>query len=446
MVIGTDHSDRALIENEIHDLTAEALARAGLAGKRVLVIIPDHTRTAPIPLFFRLFHELLGQQVTALDYLVALGTHQPMDDAALSQLVGVEVRDGQAIPSRPHPHTSPLPHPRVFNHRWDLPETFATLGTITERETRALSNGMLSLDVPVKVNKMILDYDQLVVCGPVFPHEVVGFSGGNKYFFPGIAGLEMINVTHWLGALLTSMAIIGTPDTPVRRMIDRAALFIPVPTLCFALVMHGESLHGLYVGPMKEAWRAAADLSAQLDVVYVEHPFRRVLSVMPEMYDDLWTAAKGMYKLEPVVADGGEVVIYAPHIDEISYTHGKVIDEIGYHVRDYFVKQWDRFEHFPWGVLAHSTHLRGVGTYENGVERPRIQVTLATSIPEERCQRINLGYLDPATIDPDEWEGREEEGVLLVRQAGEMLYRVKCATQHATRKSEETRDPEYDPM
>jgi len=413
MVVGGGYEDSYIAEAEVHNLTAEALAQADLAGKRVLVIIPDQTRTAPIPLFFRLFHDLLGEQVAALDYLVALGTHQPMDDAALSQLVGVEVRDGQAGASR------------IFNHRWDLPGTFTTLGTITEQESRGLSNGMLSLDVPVEVNKMILDYDQLVVCGPVFPHEVAGFSGGNKYFFPGISGPEVINATHWLGALLTSMAIIGTPDTPVRRMIDRAASFIPVPTLCFALVMHGESLHGLYAGPMEEAWRAATKLSAQLDIVYVERPFRRVLSVMPEMYDDLWTAAKGMYKLEPAIADGGEVIIYAPHIDEISYTHGKVIDEIGYHVRDYFLKQWDRFKGYPWGVLAHSTHLRGVGIYENGVERPRIRVTLATRIPRERCERVNLGYLDPDVINLDEWRGREDEGILLVNRAGEMLYRVE---------------------
>ena len=442
MLTSTGYTDKLLTETQVHDLTAEALAQAdrsaeasteaqpegrsrrSLAGKRVLVIIPDHTRTAPVPLFFRLFHELLWGRVAALDYLVALGTHQPMSDAALSRLVGVPVHDGRAGPPHPHSHTPTLPHSRIFNHRWDLPETFATLGAITERETRALSGGRLSLDVPVKVNKMILDYDQLVVCGPVFPHEVVGFSGGNKYFFPGISGPEMINVTHWLGALLTSMAIIGTPDTPVRRMIDRAAAFIPVPTLCLALVMHGESLHGLYAGPMEEAWRAAADLSAQLDIVYVERPFRRVLSVMPQMYDDLWTAAKGMYKLEPVVADGGEVIIYAPHINEISYTHGQVIDQIGYHVRDYFLKQWDRFKGYPWGVLAHSTHLRGIGAFEDGVERPRIKVTLATGIPEERCRRINLGYVDPATIDPEEWADRQDEGILLVRKAGEMLYRV----------------------
>jgi len=288
-------------------------------------------------------------------------------------------------------------------------------------------------DVDVTINRRVLDYDLVLIVGPVFPHEVVGFSGGNKYFVPGIAGPEVINVTHWLGALLTSAAIIGVADTPVRAMIDRAASFIPTPRLCFAMVMHGQSLHGIYVGSMEEAWRAATELSAQMDIVTVDKPFRRVLSVMPEMYDDIWTGAKGMYKVEPAIADGGEVVIYAPHITEVSYTHGRILDEIGYHVRDYFVKQWDRFRDYPWGVLAHSTHLRGAGTYEDGVERPRIRVTLATSIPRERCERIGLGYLDPAAVDPEAWAGREDEGVLLVRRAGEMLYRVRRDTHDATR-------------
>ncbi len=419
MVVGKGYTDEILTEAEVRDLVAEALTRADLAGRRVLVIIPDGTRTAPVPLLFRLFHDLLSGQVAALDYLVALGTHPPMDDAALSRLVGGPVRDGWVGKSR------------IINHRWDLPETFITLGTLPATEVEELSEGHLSLDVPVRLNRLILDYDQLLVCGPVFPHEVVGFSGGNKYFVPGIAGPEIINVTHWLGALLTSMAIIGVADTPVRRMIDRAASFIPTPRLCFAMVMQGEALHGLYIGPMEEAWRAAVTLSGRLDIVYVERPFRQVLSVIPEMYDDLWTAAKGMYKVEPVVADGGEVIIYAPHITEVSYTHGRLLDEIGYHVRDYFLRQWDCFKGYPWGVLAHSTHLRGVGTCENDVESPRIRVTLATGIPRERCERVGLGYLDPATVDPEDWADREDEGILLVRRAGEVLYRMghKSTTQ-----------------
>ena len=156
----------------------------------------------------------------------------------------------------------------------------------------------------------------------------------------------------------------------------------------------------------------------ELDIVWVDRPYRRVLSMVPEMYDDLWTGAKGMYKLEPAIADGGEVVIYAPHITEVSYVHGRIIDEIGYHVRDYFTAQWDRFSRFPWGIVAHSTHVRGAGTFVDGVERARIDVTLATGIPKERCERIGLGYLDPASIDPEEWADREDEGILFVRRAG----------------------------
>jgi len=412
-MIGKGYKDKVLSESGVWHLMAQALAQTDLAGKRVLVIIPDHTRTAPIPLFFRLFHEFLGEQVAALDYLVALGTHQPMSEEALNSLLGVTAEERAGQYADVH----------IYNHEWTDPTTFTTIGVITEHETRALSNGMLSLDVPVRINKMILDYDQLVICGPTFPHEVVGFSGGNKYFFPGIGGPDLINFTHWLGAVITSMEIIGTRHTPVRQVIDRAASFIDVPKLCFSLVVRDEGLAGLFIGTPEEAYEHAADLSAKLHIIYVDKPFKRVLSVMPEMYDDLWTAAKGMYKLEPAIADGGEVVIYAPLISEISYTHGRIIDQIGYHVRDYFLKQWERFKDYPWGVLAHSTHLRGIGTFENGVENPRIQVTLATGIPEERCRRVNLGWIDPATIDMAKWEGREDEGILVVHKAGEMLYK-----------------------
>ena len=415
-MIGKGSAGETLGEEDVRALVARALEQANLDGKRVLVIIPDSTRTVPLSLFFRSFHEMLWGRVAALDYLVALGTHQPMSDGALNRLVGITEEERRTV----------YAGVKLLNHRWDLADTLVTVGTIPAEEIGVLSRGMLVQDVPVTVNRLVFEYDQLIVCGPVFPHEVVGFSGGNKYFFPGISGPEVINFTHWLGALMTSYEVIGSGYTPVRAVIDRAVAFIDVPTLCFAPVVTYEGLVGLYVGPAQEAWEAAAALSAEVHIVHVEAPYQRVLSIMPEMYDDLWTAAKGMYKMEPAIADGGEVVIYAPHITEISYTHGQVIDEVGYHVRDYFVKQWPRFRAYPWGVLAHSTHLRGIGSYdaETGIEQPRIQVTLATGIPRERCERVNLGYLDPATVHIAEWSGREEEGILVVPKAGEMLYRI----------------------
>jgi nickel-dependent lactate racemase len=416
-VIGQAAATGYLTPGDARRLVAEAFAAVPIDGKRVLAIIPDGTRTMPMPLMFDVLGEVVGGRAAALDYLVALGTHAPMSDAQLSALVGQEVVAGRAG------------RHRVINHRWDLPGTFATLGVIPAREIEEISGGRLSRDVPVALNRLVLDYDHLVICGPVFPHEVVGFSGGTKYFFPGIGGPEIINFTHWLGALITNYDVIGAGYTPVRAVIDRAAALIDRPTTCIALVVTHGGLAGLYVGPPNAAWQAAAALSAERHIVYVDGPFRRVLSVMPEMYADLWTAAKGMYKVEPAVADGGEVIIYAPHITEVSYTHGRQIDEIGYHCRDYFTAQWERFRHHPGGVLAHSTHVKGLGTYDaaTGIERPRVTVTLATGIPAERCARINLGYLDPRSVDVEAWKGREQEGVLCLPRAGETLYRVRRA-------------------
>ncbi len=423
MAAGVGYVDRLMTEWEVREVVASTISGANLEGKRVLVIIPDTTRTAPIPMMFRIFADEIAPRAARLDYLVALGTHQALSEDAINRLVGVTAQERggrfKAI--------------RIFNHRWDLPETFAKVGTISASEIEEITGGLMSQSVDVRLNKLVFDYDRIVVCGPTFPHEVVGFSGGNKYFFPGIGGAEVINFSHWLGAVITSYDVIGTKYTPVRRVIDRAASFIDRQKLCFAMVVKGEGLAGLFAGSPEEAYAAAADLSGQIHIQWVEKPFRRVLSVMPRMYDDIWTAAKGMYKLEPAIAAGGEVIVYAPHIEEISYTHGQLIDEVGYHVRDYFLKQWDRFKGYPGGVLAHSTHLRGIGEYEaaTGIETPRIRVTLATRIPEERCRRVNLGYVNPDEINLDDWRGREAEGIVLVPKAGEMLYRVKPATARA---------------
>ena len=314
---------------------------------------------------------------------------------------------------------------RFFNHYWNNPDHLQYAGTISEAEVAEISEGLMKQKVDVTINKMIYDYDVLMIIGPTFPHEVVGFSGGNKYLFPGIAGQEIIDLFHWLGALITNPKIIGRKYTPVRKVVDKAAAFLPVKRLCLSLVVKGEELAGLYVGTPEEAWRAAADLSDQIHIVYKDKPFNSVLSRSPEMYDDIWTGGKCMYKLEPVVADGGELIIYAPHISEVSITHGEIIKKIGYHVRDYFVKQMDKFQDIPGGIMAHSTHVKGAGVYENGVEKPRVNVVLATAIPEEMCRKINLGYRDPATIDPVDWQNRESEGYLYVPKAGEILYRLK---------------------
>jgi lactate racemase len=417
-VLGTGDPNSYLQPEEIHRIIGQHADALALDGRRLLVLIPDSTRTAPLPLLFDALRGAFGDRVAAMDLLVALGTHPPMPDDAIDALLGRPAAERGGS--------------RVFNHEWDKPETFVSLGIIDEDEIERLSRGLLRQRVDVRINRLVTEYDHVLICGPVFPHEVVGFSGGNKYFFPGVSGKEVIDLSHWLGALITAYEIIGTlGTTPVRALIDRAASMIPTPrsALCFVVATTSNQLHGLYAGSPEDAWAKAAELSAQVHVRYVDRRYNKVLSVIPEMYDEIWVAAKGMYKLEPVVADGGEIILYAPHVRHVSRTHGEVLRKVGYHSRDYFLAHWDEFRDLPWGVLAHSTHLTGAGTYDPQLreERKRIRVTLATGIPEQECRELDLGYRDPATINPLDYADREDEGVLLVPKAGEMLYRLRDA-------------------
>jgi lactate racemase len=300
---------------------------------------------------------------------------------------------------------------------------------VPAREIADLTGGRLNEDVPVALNRLVVEYDHVLICGPVFPHEVVGFSGGTKYLFPGIAAPPMIHFTHWLGALITSADVLGTIDTPVRAVINRAAALLNTALSLLAVVVTHEGVAGVFCGDARgpyDAWRHAATLSARRHIVWLDQAFDRVLAVMPDMYADLWTAGKGVYKTEPAVADGGEVIVYAPHVREASRVHGRVLNEIGYHCRDYFLAQWERFGKYPGGILAHSTHVKGRGTFDadGQIESPRIKVTLATGIPREQCRHLSLGFLNPREIDFGEWSSDSGAAQRIVPRAGEMLFRV----------------------
>ncbi len=404
-------------EREVAEVVAAACPAADHRGKRVLLVIPDGTRTAPIGMMFRaLFHEL-GGAAAALDILVALGTHRAMTEEEICARLEITMVERRGRYGRV----------RFFNHEWDNPAALKPLGVIPKEEIHALSDGLFAMDVRVTVNRRVDEYDRLIIVGPVFPHEVVGFSGGNKYLFPGIGGAEVLNFFHWLGAVITTVGVIGHKWTPVRRVVDRAGAMVRTDKLCLALVVANGGMAAMFAGTPEAAWDRAVDESARHHVIRKARPFHTILSCAPPMYDELWVGAKCMYKLEPVLAEGGELIIYAPHLREVSLVHGRLIRQVGYHCRDYFLRQWDRFKDLPWGVLAHSTHVFGQGTYLDGVEKARARVTLATGIPEAECHAINLGYRDWRTIDAGAYEGREGEGILHVPKAGETLYRLSGA-------------------
>ena len=414
MVIGRGIEQGFLSEDEIRGYTQEALSRMNLVGKRILVIIPDLTRQAPIPLFFRIIDEIIGKQARCLHFMVALGTHQPLDAHQFCHRVGISRTDWKQSYN----------HIQYFNHTYDNPEELACIGSISEDEIYRISNGLMRERVNVTINKRVMDYDFLIILSPVVPHETAGFSGGNKYLFPGIAGAAEISFFHWLGAIITNPVINGTKDNPVRTFLNKAASFLNIPRICFSMVVLDDGLCGLFIDDEEEGWSKAADLSAKVHIKYLDRPYQKVLGIAPDYYTDIWVAGKVMYKLESIVAEGGELILYAPQVKEFSFTFKPIIERIGYHVRDYFLKQTDRFSDVPRGVLAHSSNVRGIGTFEDDTEKPRIKVTLATSLPKEACIEANLAYRDYKSIRMDDWKNRENEGILLVRNAGGTLYRL----------------------
>jgi Uncharacterized conserved protein len=387
-------------------------------GQKVLVLVPDHTRSLPLPFLFRTLVELLSD-TQSVTFMVALGTHPPLSEGNLERLMGITPEERQ----------TKFGHVKILNHAWNDPAALTKIGRMDSEEIREIAgenwHPSLPTEIPININKAVLECDQIIILGPTFPHEVVGFSGGAKYLFPGISGAEMINATHWLGALSGVVGTIGIKDTPVRKMIHAAAKRLQTPVTLIALTVEGHDLTGIFIGDVLTAWSRAADLSEKRHIQWCEKPYQRVLSCAPGMYDELWTAAKAMYKIEPAVAVGGEVVIYAPHLSEVSFVHGKFIREVGYHILPYFLAHWDEFAHIPLGVLAHSTHLRGSGVMIGQIEKPNVRVTLASKISHEECTHLNLGYMDPAEIRTQDWLDREGEGILYVPRAGEMLYRVR---------------------
>jgi lactate racemase len=411
--LGRGSLDAPLTDEDVRSICAQAIASLALDGKRVLVLIPDHTRHAPIDLFFRVLGDLLHARVQALDYLVATGTHAAMEPERLYRHVGLT----------PALHREKYPKVRFFNHQHHHRDELVSLGTLPGREVAELTQGLFVEDIPITINRMATQYDHILIVSPVVPHEAMGFAGGNKYFFPGIAGLDLVEKFHWLSAVITNPVINGVKDTPTRRVINRAVQFLPTPRTCFAFAVDAKHrLACLFAGAPEAAWSRAADYSAKLHIKYLQRPYQRVLGLCPPIYEELWVAGKAMYKLEPIVAEGGELVIFGPHIKAVSFMHGTDIARIGYHVRDYFTKQWDRFADEPKLILAHSTNVRGIGAFEGGVERPRVAVTLATSIDRATCAAINLGYRDPASIDIGAW--RADPDTLVVDEAGQDLYRL----------------------
>ena len=410
---------RILNPADLRQIVRDAL-HAIPAGVRVLAVIPDRTRDDNTDLLFPMVsQELLARRAASFDALVAQGTHPPMTEAEKRAKIGAGLADVPLLGT-------------VFDHHWDRPSELTTLGTLTGAEISALTGGLMTQDVPIQLNARLAPgtYDYIFVMGAVVPHEVAGFAGGAKYFFPGVAGPELTHLTHWLGALATIERVIGRVETPTRHVIEAAADHVTTPVIGFTSVSTrndaGLRTHALFTGGLRETVRQAAAVSAQVHIRYTGRRYRRVVALLDEHYDEMWVGGKASYKLGAIIEDGGELVIYAPHLKGISTTHGALIEKYGYapieQVRE-MVEGSDELR-ANLCVAAHLAHVSYAGRIgASGRIEPRYRITLASGIPEDVCRRVKLGFAECGAIDIA--AARLDPDTLVVEHAGRDLYLIE---------------------
>src|SRR6266545_4136033 len=414
-VIGKGSASDALSIPELQAIVEEALQDVA-PGERVLAIIPDKTRDDNTDLLFPMAARFLAQRnVAELDALVAQGTHPPMTDEQKRLKIGAGVSELMGLG-------------RVFDHQWDRSDQLVSLGELSASQVNELTDGLINESVAIRLNALLAPgiYDTVLVFGATMPHEVAGFAGGAKYFFPGVAGPELTHMTHWLGALATIEEVIGRVETPTRRLIEAAAAFIPAPVISFTSVNtrneKGVRTHALFAGDLTETLRQAAAVSAQVHIKYTGRTYRRIVALLDEHYDELWVGGKASYKLGGIIERGGELVIYAPHLRNISTTHGKLIEKYGYAPLE-TVREMVAYSDELRANLCVAAHLAHVsyGSFKNaeGHVKPRYQITLSSAVSEDVCRRVNLGFLNPSKFRVEEYAS--DPDTLVVEKAGRDL-------------------------
>jgi nickel-dependent lactate racemase len=277
----------------------------------------------------------------------------------------------------------------------------------------------------VTVGRLLLDdYDAIICLSGTAPHEALGYSGGTKILFPGVSGPEVIALLHWAAVLIGIPSLIGVLGNPARDVVDAGAALILAklrcPVLSLNMVYTEDGHHravprGLFAGwgldGFRSALREAAALSSTLHIRYLDAPAAVAVQRIPAMYDEVWTAGKGSYKLQRpgVISPGGEVILLAPHIR--AFHSNPVMDaairEIGYHGRDHTIDYLRRHPGFDRNVAAHVINVAGAG----------FRVTLASAIPRHECEAVGLGWRDPAAVTPEAFPG-----CLWIDDGGQWLY------------------------
>jgi len=418
--IGKGSPELDLAPAELREILEQALVRIG-PGARVLAIIPDKTRDDNTDLLFPFATDILAaRQVVQFDALVAQGTHVPMSDAEKRSKIGFSSGAPAGVLGQ------------IFDHQWNVPEELTTIGELSSSEVTRLTDGLIDTSVPVNLNRRLAPglYDTVLVFSATVPHEVAGFAGGAKYFFPGVAGPDLTHATHWLGALASIENVIGRVETPTRHMIEAAADFVSAQIITLNSVVTRDDddrlrTHALFTGDFRSAFRAAAEVSRKVHIKYAGRKYKRVVALLDEHYDELWVGGKASYKLGGIIEEGGELIIYAPHLRAISETHGRLIEKYGYapldRVREMVALSSELQNNLA--VAAHLAHVSYAGKRNaEGRVVPRYLITMASALDEETCRRVNLGYMDYRKFRREDYEN--DNDTLVVERAGRDLYLV----------------------
>jgi len=393
---------------------------------KVLIVHPDYTRfdftNKLAPLILKTLRE---RNLKELHFLCANGTHRKMTELEFHYKLGIHEEKGLIF---------------FYNHEFDCPERLAEIGEIPSNFVSEKTNGFLTNGIPITINKLVLDEnDLIIVISSTTPHEASGYSGGLKTFSPGISGPEVIDLFHWAATLIGIPEIIGNVNNPAREIINLGSSFLfnrDAPMLSFNMVADESDMKpipkGLFVGAgydgFIEAYEEASMLSSKLHVKYIEKPINTAVQEIPRYYDEIWTAAKGSYKLQKpgVISKNGEIIIFAPHVKcfHSNPTMNKYIMDIGYHCKEYVHNFLESNPNFCRNVAAHVINFRGTGHFNKiiGSEEFAFKLTLATGIPKDICRAVGLNYKDPNSINREDYCDSDR---IWIQDGGKYLFDLK---------------------
>lgn len=306
-------------------LLHESLLKLGGIPKRILVVPPDITRLhSNAGELTRILYELWeAANGTTFDILPAIGTHSPMTESQINEMFG------SLRKAKYHTH-----HWRTGLHHF---------GEVPSEFIRDVSDGKLDYSIPVAVNKSLVEgnYDLIISVGQVIPHEVIGIANGFKNILVGTGGVEMINKTHFLGAVAGMERLMGRTDTPVRRVLNYAhTCFLKQLGIIYVMsVMDVDAngnrvMRGLYIGDDARTFEAAAELSRQVNMTFLDKPLSKVVVYLdPREFKSTWLGNKAIYRTRMAMQDNGQLIIIAPGLREFGEDTeiDRLIRKYGYH-------------------------------------------------------------------------------------------------------------------